>query len=94
MGDVENETRRELEDRRAQEVAPGLAAVALRLAKQMDRVPLKNPTAAAVVARELRGALQELRRVAPVAQEGDAVDELTRRRGERRAAARAKQQSG
>ncbi|WP_234313689.1 hypothetical protein [Streptomyces sp. NBRC 109706] len=63
--------------------APGLVAVALSLAEQLDRC--EAPTSAAVVARELRATLLELRKLAPPAEEGDALDELAKRRAERRA---------
>lgn len=83
MGVVEDATRAELDAHRAAELVPGLAAVAMRLAKQLDRVTLKAPTSAAVVARELRAALQEVRKVVPAQQEGDGLDELASRRAAR-----------
>lgn len=65
------------------EVAPGLTATALALAKALDDATA--PTSAAVVARELRATLLELRKVAPAEAEGDALDELAGRRERRRA---------
>lgn len=84
MGSVTEATRIELADLNAASVAPGLVAMALALAEQLDEA--EAPTAAAVVARELRATMLEVRKLAPAAEEGDAVDELTRKRAERRSA--------
>ena len=65
------------------DAAPGMSALALTLAEALDRC--EAPTSAAVVARELRATLLELRKIAPPAEEGDALDELAKRRAERRA---------
>jgi hypothetical protein len=88
----EDATRSEIDALRVEPVAPGLVAVALSLARQLDAADA--PSAAAVVARELRATLLELRKAAPIGEEGDAVDDLTRKREERRAAALGRQQSG
>ena len=72
----------ELDDRHADETSPGMAAVALDLAKAIDASDA--PTAKAVVADKLRPIMNELRKLAPVGEEGDALDELTRKREARR----------
>lgn len=84
MADVEDQTRAEIDALHVEQVAPGLVAVALELARQLDQV--EAPTSAAVVARELRATMLELRKVAPAEAEGDALDELTARRAARRGA--------
>lgn len=81
---TEDATRAEIAALGVAEVAPGLVATALALATALDVA--EAPTSAAVVARELRATLLELRKVAPAEVEGDALDELSRRREERRAA--------
>jgi hypothetical protein len=66
-------------------VAPGLVAVAMELAVQLAEC--EAPTSAAVVARELRATMLELRKIAPVkAAAADPVDELTAARKRRRGA--------
>lgn len=82
VGAVEDATRAELDQLRVETESPGLAEVALKLARQMDETD--KPTSAAVVARELRAIMSDLRKLAPVGEEGDAVDELARAREERR----------
>lgn len=72
----------ELEDLHAAETSPGMAAVALDLAKAIDETDA--PTAKAVVADKLRPIMGDLRKLAPVGEEGDALDELTRKREARR----------
>lgn len=76
------DVRAEIDELGVAEVAPGLVAVAELLAQRL--VEAEAPTSAAVVARELRATLLELRKVAPVKSEGDALDELTRKREARR----------
>lgn len=78
------ETEREIARLGVEATAPGLAATARRLAECLDEA--EAPTSAAVVARELRATLLELRKVAPAGEEGDALDELAKRREQRRAA--------
>ncbi|MBA2951597.1 hypothetical protein [Streptomyces himalayensis] len=72
----------ELDDLHADETSPGMAAVALDLAKAIDASDA--PTAKAVVADKLRPIMADLRKLAPVGEEGDALDELTRKREARR----------
>lgn len=76
----------ELEDLHADETSPGMAAVALDLAKAIDGTDA--PTAKAVAARELRSVMADLRRLAPVGEKGDTVDDIAEQRKKRRAAAR------
>lgn len=76
----------ELEDLHADETSPGMAAVALDLAKAMDGSDA--PTAKAVAARELRSVMADLRKLAPVGEKGDTVDDIAEQRAKRRAAAR------
>lgn len=78
-----DEVQAEIENLGVAEVAPGLASIAVSLARKLEEA--EAPTSAAVVARELRATLLELRKVAPVKSEGDALDDLTRKREERRA---------
>lgn len=73
----------ELEDFHADETSPGMAAVALDLAKAIDESDA--PTAKAVVADKLRAIMSDLRKLAPVEVKGDAVDDVGRKREERRA---------
>lgn len=73
----------ELEDLHAEETSRGMAAVALDLARAIDES--EAPTAKAVAARELRSIMADLRKLAPVGEEGDTVDDITRDREERRA---------
>jgi hypothetical protein len=91
VGAIEDAVRREIEALSGEETAPGLAAAALDLARRQDDA--EAATAAAVVARDLRSILLDLRKLAPVKSKGDAVDDITAQREKRRAEAR-KQQSG
>ncbi|MFD7791020.1 hypothetical protein [Streptomyces sp. NPDC059759] len=81
----------ELEDLHADETSPGMAAIVLDLAQAMASTDA--PTAKAVAARELRSIMADLRKLAPVEVKGDAVDDVGRKRAERRAALR-KQAAG
>jgi hypothetical protein len=83
---VVNEIATELEDLHANETSPGMAAVALDLARAID--DSDAPTAKAVAARELRSIMSDLRKLAPVESKGDAVDDIAQQREKRRAAAR------
>lgn len=74
----------ELSNLRAASVAPGLAAVALALATQLDDA--YNGTAAANVARELRQTMETLRDLAPVGETDDVVTNLNKEREKRRGA--------
>lgn len=79
-------TAAEIERLRVGEMAPGLAQLALTLAASVDEKG--GPTAKANAARELRTALETLRKLAPVAAESDRVDELSKRREDGRVRAR------
>lgn len=81
---VADEIASELDDLSARDTSPGMAAVALDLAKAIDASDA--PTAKAVAARELRSIMSDLRKLAPVETKGDAVDDVGRKRAERRAA--------
>ncbi|MDX3069877.1 hypothetical protein PV518_48520 [Streptomyces sp. ND04-05B] len=85
MGIVDKITH-ELEDLHADETSPGMAAVALDLAQAM--AASDAPTAKAVAARELRSIMADLRKLAPVGEEEDAVNDIARQREKRRADAR------
>ncbi|MFI8294448.1 hypothetical protein ACIGCZ_00725 [Streptomyces nigra] len=76
----------ELEQLHAVETSPGMAAVALDLAKAIDGTEV--PGAKARAAHELRSIMADLRRLAPVESKGDAVDDIAEQRAKRRAAAR------
>ncbi|MGW8703265.1 hypothetical protein ACWGOK_41240 [Streptomyces eurythermus] len=76
----------EIERLRVGDTAPGLRQLALTLAAQMDGP--EGPTAKANAARELRAVLEDLRRLAPVEQETDRVDELAKKREDGRVRAR------
>lgn len=81
---VADEIRAELDALGAESTAPGLAAVALGLAESFDDTGA--PTSRAVVARELSAVMKAVRALAPVGEEGDAVDDLAARREKRRGA--------
>ena len=82
----------ELEDLHADETSPGMAAVALALAKAMDETDA--PTAKAVLADKLRPIISDLRKLAPVEAKGDAVDDIAEQRKKRRAVAREQASDG
>lgn len=75
--------REEIDQLNVSEVSPGLAAVAIALAESIDGTDAA--TSIAQAARELRAVMADLRRLAPVDGEGDAVDDITRQREKRRA---------
>jgi hypothetical protein len=84
QGVVERAVRKELRALAVATVSPGLAASAINLAKHQDQAA--TPGAAAVVARDLRRIMQDLRRLAPpVSEPGDVVDEVAQQRAQRRA---------
>jgi hypothetical protein len=86
-----DEIRAELDNLGVSQVAPGLAEIAVTLAESLDAIPVgEAPTARAVVARELHALMVRLRGLAPVKSEGDAVDDISRKREERRAEAQRK----
>lgn len=76
----------ELDDLHADETSPGMAAVARDLAKAIE--DSDAPTAKAVVADKLRSIMADLRKLAPVGEKGDTVDDIAEQRAKRRAAAR------
>jgi hypothetical protein len=76
----------ELGDLHAEETSPGMAAVALDLAKAIDSTNV--PGAKAAAAHQLRSIMADLRKLAPVEAKGDAVDDIAEQREKRRAAAR------
>ncbi|MGW0821824.1 hypothetical protein [Streptomyces sp. NPDC002845] len=82
----------EIAQLKVEDLAPGMTALALSLARAVD-ASAKAPTAKAVAARELRAVMRELRVMAPVGEEGDVVDDITRQRSKRREEAR-KRRSG
>ncbi|MFJ2733693.1 hypothetical protein [Streptomyces sp. NPDC087317] len=71
---------------RVGDIAPGLAQLALSLAASVDEPG--GPTAKANAARELRAVMEDLRKLAPVTEEKDRVDELAKRREDGRVRAR------
>ncbi|MFL4904653.1 hypothetical protein ACJ6WF_16065 [Streptomyces sp. MMS24-I2-30] len=79
-------TAAEIEQMRVGEISPGLAQLALTLAASVDE--RSGPTAKANAARELRAVMESLRKLAPVAEEDDKVDQLAQKREERRVRAR------
>ncbi|MFZ3569429.1 hypothetical protein ACNYS0_20985 [Streptomyces sp. BH034] len=81
----EPKTLAEIEELGVAQLAPGLSEIALSLARQLDEC--EAPTSAAVVARELRATMLELRKIAPAkAAAADPVDELMKQRKKRRGA--------
>ncbi|MFE2132245.1 hypothetical protein ACFW9X_03200 [Streptomyces sp. NPDC059466] len=82
----------ELDDLHADETSPGMAAVALDLAKAIDGT--NAPTAKAVAARELRSIMADLRKLAPVGEMGDAVDDIGEQRKKRQEEARRRAAGG
>lgn len=79
-------TAAEIAQLRVGEVAPGLAQLALTLAAVMDGKD--GATAKANTGRELRAVIESLRKVAPLEEQNDAVDQLAKKREERRVTAR------
>lgn len=65
-------------------VAPGMVAAALVLADSLDGKA--GATAKANAVAQLRQVMADLRDLAPVLSQGDALDEITKRRRERRGA--------
>ncbi|RSS59794.1 hypothetical protein [Streptomyces sp. WAC01280] len=84
-----DEVQAELDLLAVAEVAPGLAAMALKLAEALDALEARDaPTAQAVLADKLHALMVRLRALAPIQEQGDAVDEFTREREARRAEVR------
>jgi hypothetical protein len=92
LGTVANAIKEEVTNLKVDDQAPGMIALALSLARAVDS-SAKNPAAKAVAARELRAVMKELRAMAPIGEEGDAVDDIARQREKRREEAR-KRRSG
>ncbi|MFJ3663148.1 hypothetical protein ACIPPM_22085 [Streptomyces sp. NPDC090119] len=86
MGAVTDAVSAEIDTLHGDDTAPGLAQLALALARSIDDTDAA--TARAVAGRELRAVMTDLRKLAPVGEEGDAVDDIARQREKRRAAAR------
>ncbi|MFE9612967.1 hypothetical protein [Streptomyces sp. NPDC006012] len=79
-------TAAEFERLRVGEISPGLSQLALTPGASVDE--RSGPTAKANAARELRAVMESLRKLAPVAEEDDKVDQFTQKREERRVRAR------
>jgi len=92
MGAVTDAINAELVKLHADDTAPGLGELASSLARSVDEADA--PTAKAAAARELRAVMADLRRLAPVGEEGDTVDDIAAQREKRRAAAREQAASG
>ncbi|MFF0080228.1 hypothetical protein ACFYR1_11080 [Streptomyces canus] len=86
MGAVTDKITEEIDNLGVDEIAPGLAQVAVALAESIDEPG--GPTGKANAARELRAVMNDLRKLAPVEVKGDAVDDIAEQRAKRRAAAR------
>jgi len=91
MGVVDKITQ-ELEELSADDTSPGMAAVALDLAKAIADTDV--PGVKARAAHELRSIMADLRKLAPVREEGDTVDDIARQREKRREAARKQASDG
>ncbi|MFD5975557.1 ferritin family protein [Streptomyces bacillaris] len=87
---IADEIAAELDELGVTSVAPGRAAVALKLARALDEIEAGDaPTSQAVVADKLDTIMAKLRALAPVKEEeGDAVNDITRQRDKRRAGLR------
>ncbi|MFI6103172.1 hypothetical protein [Streptomyces sp. NPDC051310] len=81
---ISDDVQEELDNLGVTSTAPGMAAIALSLARELDEIPAGDaPTSKAVVARELSALLARLRALSGSSGKGGAVDELQRRRKER-----------
>ncbi|MFJ8555301.1 hypothetical protein [Streptomyces sp. NPDC093676] len=92
MGAVADKITEEIDSLRVAEIAPGLAQLAVSLAESIDEPG--GPTGKSNAARELRQVMTDLRKLAPVAQEGDGVDGIAGNRAERKARLRSVPASG
>lgn len=91
---VAQQVRKEIKQLGVAEVSPGLAAVAIRLATALDKIPADEaPTSQAVLADKLTAVMVKLRAMSPGDAKGDAVDVVGRKREERRAKLRAAHES-
>jgi hypothetical protein len=86
MGALTDAITVELHDLSGHRTAPGLAELALSLARSIDETDAA--TSRAVAGRELRAVMADLRKLAPVESKGDTVDDIAEQRAKRRAAAR------
>ncbi|MCP9209292.1 hypothetical protein [Streptomyces cucumeris] len=84
MGAVAGAVAAEVDQLKVAQTSPGLAELAVSLAEAVDDADA--PAARAAAARELRAVMSDLRKLAPVESKGDAVDDVSRKRAERRAA--------
>lgn len=92
---IADKVRDELDKLAVTSISPGMAAVAVKLAETLDAIESGDaPTSQAVVADKLATIMARLRVLAPVKSEGDGVDDITRKRDERRAEALKRQQAG
>ncbi|WP_265294456.1 hypothetical protein [Streptomyces sp. SHP 1-2] len=82
----------ELDALHADETSPGMAAVALDLARAIDSTDVLGAKAQA--AHQLRAIIADLRRQAPIEAKGDAVDDVAQQREKRRAEARERAAGG
>lgn len=87
MDGVADSITQEIAQLRVGEIAPGLAALAVSLARSVENPG--NATAQSNAARELRAVMQDLRKLAPAAEEADRLDELAKKREGRISARRA-----
>ncbi|WP_425832585.1 hypothetical protein [Streptomyces fractus] len=86
MGANADATAAEIDQLGVGSIAPGLAQLAITLAESVDKGG--NQTALANVGRELRTAMETLRKLAPPKVENDDVDQLLHQGKERRVRAR------
>lgn len=80
----EDAVREQIDRLGVESLHPGLCELALSLARSADAA--EAPTALAAVAAQLRAVLLDLCKFAPIAKEGDKLDDLTARRARRRGA--------
>lgn len=86
MANVREAISDEIAKLRVGDRAPGLAQLAITLAATVDGD--EGATAKSNAARELRAVMEDLRKLAPVAEEADRVDELAKKRENGRLRAR------
>lgn len=87
QGDIEREVRLELEELRRRGLGGGaIDATAVNLARRLDN-SRTSPNAAAMLAKELREQMHELRELLPPRREEDELSRVRRERRESRAAA-------
>ncbi|MEU9894244.1 hypothetical protein ACIBCS_27825 [Streptomyces phaeochromogenes] len=86
MGALTDAITVELDNLSGHRTSPGLAELALALARSIDETDAA--TSRAVAGRELRAVIADLRRLAPVGEKGDTVDDIAQQRAKRREEAR------